>query len=210
MKEKLFLQLFSAFIFIIVVILVEEITCYFVIKNRGELENFKEYKIKHKNFHLYSLYLYKNKKYLFIVKSVLILFIILSIFLLSKNYIYYDSVGNNYKDTIKIIFYDKDGFSYSIDKNTKNFIDTNNNLTNRCHVDVNGNVSDIDENDLYISSISGIDYLLNGDIYFMNTNVYWDKNNQMHFFNENKDIIVNNYIFEIDVKTGDCSMKKVQ
>ena len=66
------------------------------------------------------------------------------------------------------------------------------------------------KDDLYISSVSGISYLPNGNIYFMNTNVYWDRNNQMHFFNGSTDVIVNDYSFNVDTKTGDCSFEKKQ
>lgn len=71
-------------------------------------------------------------------------------------------------------------------------------------------MSDINEDDLYISSVSGISYLPNGNIYFMNTNVYWDRNNQMHFFNGSTDVIVTDYSFNVDTKTGDCFFEKKQ
>ena len=43
----------------------------------------------------------------------------------------------------------------------------------------------------------------------MNTNVYWDRNNQMHFFNGSTDVIVTDYSFKVDTKTGDCSIEKL-
>lgn len=209
MNKNLFLQLFGVFLIIIIAEILQEIICFIVINKRGELDKFKEYKSK-KGFYSYSLYLYKNKRNYIVIKLMIFVIIVLIVFLGSNKDSYCDSVGNSYKNSIDIIFYDKNGVSYSIDKATKCFIDKNNNFTNKSYVDKNGIVSDINEDDLYISSVSGISYLPNGNIYFMNTNVYWDRNNQMHFFNGSTDVIVNDYSFNVDTKTGDCSFEKKQ
>ncbi|WP_297127318.1 hypothetical protein [uncultured Eubacterium sp.] len=208
MNKNLFLQLFGVFLIIIIAEILQEIICFIVINKRGELDKFKEYKSK-KGFYSCSLYLYKNKRNYIVIKLIIFVIMVLIVFLGSNKYSYYDSVGNSYKNSIDIIFYDKNGVSYSIDKDTKCFIDKNNNSTNKSYVDKNGIVSDINEDDLYISSVSGISYLLNGNIYFMNTNVYWDRNNQMHFFNGSTDVIVTDYSFNVDTKTGDCSIEKL-
>ena len=180
MNKNLFLQLFGVFLIIIIAEILQEIICFIVINKRGELDKFKEYKSK-KGFYSCSLYLYKNKRNYIVIKLMIFVIIVLIVFLGSNKDSYYDSVGNSYKNSIDIIFYDK-----------------------------NGIVSDINEDDLYISSVSGISYLPNGNIYFMNTNVYWDRNNQMHFFNGSTDIIVTDYSFNVDTKTGDCSFEKKQ
>lgn len=82
MNAKLFFGLFS-FLAIIVIFIAEEIVCYFIIKKRGELENYREYKAKRNKLYLYSPYLYKNKKYFFIIKPVVIALIVLIVILLS-------------------------------------------------------------------------------------------------------------------------------
>lgn len=207
MNEKLFFQLIILLISVTAVILIEEMLCFFIIKKRGEIEEFKKYKTQ-KSFCTYSIYLYKSKKYLFIIKPVIVVFVLILLFLPGNENKYFDAVGNSYKNTVDIMFYDKDGNGYSIDKSTRYFIDNRNNLTDKCYVDMNGNVSDIDENDLYISSVSGIVYTLNGDVYFSNTNIYWDKDRQMHFFNTRQDIIVNDCEFTVNTETGDCTIEK--
>ena len=83
MNGKLLFGL-SAFFAIIIIFIAEEIVCYFIIKKRDELENYKEYKAKHNKLYLYSPYLYKSKKYFFIIKPVVIVLIVLIVILLSK------------------------------------------------------------------------------------------------------------------------------
>lgn len=82
MNEKLLFGL-SAFLTIIVIFIAEEIICYLIIKKRGELENYREYKSKRNKLYLYSPYLYKDKKYLFIIKPVVIILVVLILILLS-------------------------------------------------------------------------------------------------------------------------------
>ena len=142
MNKNLFLQLFGVFLIIIIAEILQEIICFIVINKRGELDKFKEYKSK-KGFYSCSLYLYKNKRNYIVIKLMIFVIIVLIVFLGSNKVSYYDSVRNSYKNSIDIIFYDKNGVSYSIDKDTKCFIDKNNNSTNKSYVDKNGIVSDI-------------------------------------------------------------------
>ena len=91
--------------------------------------------------------------------------------------------------------------TYSIDKESEYFV-YDNKLTDKSVVDSQGFVADINEDDLYVISMSGIDYLLTGEIYFSNMHVYWDKDNRLHYFNAQKDYIIDEYNFTVDVKTG--------
>ena len=50
-----------AFLAIIVIFIVEEIICYLIIKKRGELENYREYKSKRNKLCLYSPVLFHSK-----------------------------------------------------------------------------------------------------------------------------------------------------
>lgn len=212
MKEELILQLLYTFFSIVVIFTVEEIICFVIIKKRGELENFKEYKAKQKKPYFHSQYLYQNKKYLFAIKFILIVFVLLRAFVFDANYLdsktYYDVNGYIYNNFNDILFYDEAGDCYSIDKETGYFIDSDNNLTDKCYVDVSGNVADTGQSALYISSIPGVSYNLNGEIYFTNTYIYWDKDSRMHYMNRRKDIIVDDYTFAVDIKTGDCFIKE--
>lgn len=83
MDNNLFWASLFAFLAIIVIFIAEEIICYLIIKKRGELENYREYKSKRNKLYLYSRYLYKNKKYFFIIKPAVIAFVVLIIILLS-------------------------------------------------------------------------------------------------------------------------------
>lgn len=83
MDNNLFWASLFAFLAIIVIFIAEEIICYLIIKKRGELENYREYKSKRNKLYLYSPYLYKNKKYFFIIKPAVIAFVVLITILLS-------------------------------------------------------------------------------------------------------------------------------
>lgn len=207
MNENLISTMFYTIFFIIVLFIIEEAICFAIIKSKRMLDNYKESK-KRKVFLPYSLYLYKSKKYLLAIKFVLISAVLLNVFLSSNSHTYYDIKGNSYKNNMDILFYDKDLKIYSIDKDSKSFLDSNNCLVDSNCVDINGYVIKTDK-DLYISDISGILYSLNGEIYFDNRHIYWDKYKQMHYFNGNKDIIINDYKFIIDIKSGDCSIEKI-
>lgn len=210
MNKELFLQLLYVFLYAIILIVLEQIICFFIVKKRGELEIFREYKEKHKNLFQYSSYLYKDKKYLYSIKFVLIGFTALTILLSNStsNQLYYDARGNSYKKSIDILFYDEKGNSYSVDKDTKCFIDSNNNLTEKEFVDINGVVTDLKE-DTFFSGISGLSYTSSGSVYFECDNVYWDEENRMHYFNNAQDILVNEYKFFVDTKDG-CSFEKIE
>lgn len=207
MNENLISTMFYTIFFIIAVCISEEIICFAIIKSKRMLDNYKESK-KSKAFLPYSLYLYKSKKYLLVIKSILISAVFLTVFLSSNSHTYYDIKGNSYKNNMDILFYDKDSKIYSIDKDSKSFLDSDNCLVDSNCVDINGYVIKSDDG-LYISGISGVLYSLNGEIYFDNRHVYWDENKQMHYFNSNNDIIINDYKFIVDTKSGDCSIERI-
>lgn len=208
MHENLLFRIINIFLSIVLIYTVEEFVCYLILKKQKKIELFKEYKAHNKTIFLHSQYLYKNKKYLISIKLILILFVVLFILHFNINYNYYDINGNGYKNQNDILFYDVDGNCYSIDKYSKYFIDNNNKITNKEYVDTNGNVTEINEDDLYVSSMSGISYMSNGKIYFMNTYVYWDKDKQLHYVNVNNDYKVNDYNFSVNIETGDCSVTR--
>ena len=111
MNKNLFLQLFGVFLIIIIAEILQEIICFIVINKRGELDKFKEYKSK-KGFYSCSLYLYKNKRNYIVIKLMIFVIMVLIVLFGSNKDGYYDSVGNSYKNSIDIIFYDKNGVSY--------------------------------------------------------------------------------------------------
>lgn len=206
MIKDLYLQLLSPIFIIVLVLLFEEIICLIVIKIHGKYNEYKDYKSK-KTFCSYSLYLYREKKYL-IIKLVIIVVALLLVVATNKQPTYFDAMGNSYKKENSVLFYDENGNEYLIDEKSHYFIDENNVITNKRYVDNKGNVSNVNENDLYYSGLSGILYTLNGEVYFDNTNVYWDSSKQMHYFNTNQDIVVDNYSFIVNIGTGDCTIKK--
>lgn len=201
MNQELLLKLLEILISIVIIYVFEELICFIIIKNRCRMDDYKEYKSTHKRIYLFSQYLYKDKKYLVCIKTVLIICVVLFGLIFNNSTEYYDVKNNSYSKQIDILFYDKNGCTYSIDKDSKNFV-CDNKLTNKSCVDSRGVVCDINEDDLYISSMSGIEYLLNGEIYFSNTHVYWDKDNRLHYFNVQKDYIIDDYNFTVDIKTG--------
>lgn len=202
MNQDLLLKLLEIVISIFIIYVFEELICFFIIKKRCRFDDYKEYKLNRKGLCLFSQYLYKDKKYLVCIKAVLIICVVLFGLMFNNSAEYYDVKNNSYKKQIDILFYDKNGYTYSIDKDSQNFI-RDNILTNKSVVDSKGVVCDINEDDLYISSMSGIEYLLNGEIYFSNTHVYWDKDNKLHYFNVQKDYVIDDYNFTVDIKTGD-------
>lgn len=74
------------------------------------------------------------------------------------------------------------------------------------YVDDKGNVSSVNENDLYNTDVWGVLYTLNGEVYFDNTNVYWDSSKLMHYFDSNQDVVVANYSFIVNTETGECTI----
>lgn len=117
-------------------------------------------------------------------------------------------MGNSYQKESSVVFYDEKGNDYLIDEESNYFIDGNNVVTNMRYVDDKGNVSSVNENDLYNTDVWGVLYTLNGEVYFDNTNVYWDSSKQMHFFDANQDIVVANYSFIVNTETGDCTIQE--
>lgn len=201
MNQELLLKLTELVLSIVIIYAVEELICFFIIKKQDRAEDYKKQKSAHKGIYLHSQYLYKDKKYLMGIKVVLIVFVVLIGAFSNNSTKYYDAKNNSCKKQIDILFYDKNGYTYSIDKESEYFV-YDNKLTDKSVVDSQGFVADINEDDLYVSSMSGIDYLLTGDIYFSNTHVYWDKDNRLHYFNAQKDYIIDEYNFTVDVKTG--------
>ena len=84
MNKNLFLQLFGAFLIIIIAEILQEIICFIVINKRGELDKFKEYKSK-KGFYSCSLYLYKNKRNYIVIKLMIFVIMALIVFLVVIN-----------------------------------------------------------------------------------------------------------------------------
>lgn len=206
MNKELILELLSALLIVVLIIFIEEAICFFIIKKQDRYDEYKEYKAK-KALYTYSLYLYKDKRYL-PIKAVVIAIALLLAFTTTDKKEYYDALGNSYKNATSVIFYDKSGNKYTIDKDTHYFIDSNDKITEKNYVDINGYV--VDENDLYYSDMSGISYSLDGEIYFNSYGVYWDKEKRLHYYDAQNDIIVSDYNFTANTKTGDCSFEKKQ
>lgn len=206
MIRELFFKLLSPILIIILLFLLEEIICFIVIKKRGKYNEYKECKSK-KPFCTYSLYLYHEKRY-WIIKLIIIIVAILLVIATNKKPTYYDAMGNSYQKESSVVFYDEKGDDYLIDEESHYFIDDNNVVTNMRYVDDKGNVSSVNENDLYNTDVSGVLYTLNGEVYFDNTNVYWDSSKQMHYFDANQDIVVANYSFIVNIETGDCTIQE--
>lgn len=209
MNEELIFKLLSTIIIVVLIILIEEIICFVIIKKQEKYDDYKEYKTK-KSFCTYSLYLYKDKKYLPIKFVVIALALSLVVATTSDKKEYYDALGNSYKSEQDVIFYDKNGNEYTVDKDTHNFIDSTNSAVDKYYVDINGYVVDIDLNNMYSSNMSAISYTLNGEVYFNNYGVYWDKEKRLHYYNLNEDIIVSDYTFSVDTETGNCTIKEMQ
>lgn len=201
MNQGLLVKWIGIVLSIVIIYAFEEIICFLVIKKQGRADDYKNCKSAHKGIYLRSQYLYKDKKYMVCIKVVLILCVVLFGAFYNNSSEYYDAKNNSYRNQTDILFYDKNDCVYFIDKDSKNFV-CDNKLTDKRYVDSQGFVAEINENELYVSSMSGIEYLLTGEIYFSNMHVYWDKDNKLHYFNAQKDYIIDEYRFSVDVKTG--------